>query len=134
MGGGGGAMARSRRVLDRGTLVVALLSLAALMVVTGQVALSNGVIGERAAISDLRADRAYLQARLGLLERDWNTRTAREEIVRKAAEIGLEAPARPSVLLVLDDSPQRNEPSFLKRAMVAVGAREAYAAVGGDGP
>jgi hypothetical protein len=127
-------MARSRRVLDRGTLVAALLCLAALMVVTGQVALSNGVIGERAAISDLRADRAYLQARLGILERDWNERTSREEIVVKAAEIGLVAPARPSVLLVLDESRRDDGPSFLRRAMAAVGAREAHAAVGGDGP
>lgn len=127
-------MARSRCMLDKGALLIAGLGLVALLVVTGQVALSNGIIGERSAISDLRADRSYLQARLGLLERDWNRQTSRDQIVGKAVAIGLEAPTRPSLLMVLNEEPAADGPSFLARAMVAVGAREAHAAVGGERP
>ncbi len=133
-GTGGGAMARSRCMLDTGALLVGLMGFAALLVVTGQVALSNGIIRERTTISDLHADRDYLQARLGLLEQEWNRQTSRDEIAAKAVTIGLVAPTHPSVLMVLDETSERDGPSFLARAMVAVGAREAHAAVGGDGP
>ncbi len=126
-GRGAGSMARSRRVMDRGTLAGVVIGLAVLAVVVGQIALANGIIRQRTALSDLRADRTYLQARIGLLELDWNRQTSREAIAPRAAAIGLVRPEKPSVLLVLDDAGADGGGSFLQRALAVVGAAEARA-------
>lgn len=127
----GGAMARSRRILDKTALLGAVVGAAALAVLVGQIALANGFVRERAAISDLRADRAYLQARVGLLELDWNERTARGAIVERAASLGLVSPEAPSTLIVLDDVGADGDRTFLQRALGVVGAAEARAAEDG---
>ena len=128
----GGAMARSRRIMDKTVLVGAVLGVAVLAVLVGQIALANGFVSECASISDLRADRAYLQARVGLLERDWNERTSRTAIVERAVELGLVTPDAPSSLIVIDTREDADRNTLLQKALKVVGAAEAHASENGS--
>jgi len=96
------SMARSRRLLGRGFLLGGGLVLALLACLTGQVALSNGILSHRCRLAELEADRAYYEARLGTLELAWNRATRQESVVSRAeAELGLERRGDPPRLVVL---------------------------------
>jgi len=101
-----------------------------------QVALSNGVVSQGCRVTELKTDRTYYQARVGILEHRWNSMTSRDVIVSRAGqELGLalqEDPARIVVLVSADPEPKRRDwPGWLRSIG---GGTEAQAATGRRSP
>lgn len=126
-------MACSRTIRGRVPLVMAGFGLMALAVLTSLVALSNGIVAGRRSVQTLRADRAYLETRLGMLEEDWNRETAQGVIVSRARrELRLVPPDGPGTVVVRADPRGEKEAPVWRRLLtrVADGGRVAVARAG----
>ncbi|HPF35115.1 MAG TPA: hypothetical protein P5571_01585 [Candidatus Krumholzibacteria bacterium] len=96
------SMARSRRLISRGRVIGLALVVLVMLAFTGQVTVSNGIVGDSCRLAELEADRAYYQARIGTLELEWNRATRREDVVARAeSELGLVRRGDPPRLVVL---------------------------------
>lgn len=115
-------MARSRCLRDRAPAMIGGAGLGAVMLVTLLVALSNSVVKERRRLRDLRADKVYLETKIGRLEEAWYAATAREHIVARAeTELGLITPDGPGLVVVLaSTATERRRPTW-RRVLAAVG-------------
>jgi len=103
-------MANARNLTGHRTLRCLVLPLCAALVLGGYVALSNATIKSRCRLDDLRADKAYLQTCVGLLERQWLHDTSREVITERAdLELGLAVPEAPGRIMVVDSGRRSGE-------------------------
>ena len=98
------SMAGPQSLIGHRIIKCILLPLGAALVLSGLVALSNNNIKVRCRLDELRADKAYLQTRVGLLEQRWHRETSREIITSRAStELGLATPASPGTIVVVND-------------------------------
>ncbi len=118
-------MARSRNLRDRAPLLIGGACLSAVVLFSMLVALSNAVVKERRQLRDLRADKVYLETKIGRLEEAWYRTTSRDRIVARAEmELGLVTPDGPGLVVVLASAAkERRQPAW----------RQVLAAVGGGG-
>jgi hypothetical protein len=116
-------MARSRNIKDRAPVMVGGACLAAVIVFSLLVALSNAVVKERRLLHDLRADKVYLETKIGLLEESWYRATSRDRIVARAeTELGLVTPEGPGLVVVLASAAmERRQPAW-RQILAAVGS------------
>lgn len=126
------SMARSRSLRDRAPVLMGGVCLGAVLMFSLLVALSNAVVQERRRLRDLRADKIYLETKIGGLEEAWYAATSRDRIVARAeTELGLVTPDGPGLVVVLASAAtERRRPAW-RRILAAVGggsgAREAHA-------
>lgn len=130
------AMARSRRLLGRRVVMGAGLVLGVLLLATGQVALSNGILSQRCRLAVLEADRDYYQAKVGGLESQWNRATSRDLIVARAGvELGLVQLGEPAPVLVHTAPESLGRPEAWRGWLAGLGGgTEARAATGRGEP
>lgn len=115
-------MARSRRLSRQAPLFLLVCGSLTAAVLTQVVSLSNRVVAVRGAIAELRAEKAYLEAAIGLLDAEWNRIAGAEVIVPRAEkELGLVTPDGPGLVVVmLDGAKERDWPAG-RRLLDAVG-------------
>jgi len=115
-------MARSRNLGDRTPLVIGAACLVAVFLFSLLVALSNAVVKERRLLRDLRADKIYLETKIGRLEEDWFRATSRERIIARAEmELGLVTPDGPGLVVVLASAAKERRLPAWRRVLAAVG-------------
>jgi hypothetical protein len=115
-------MARSRRIADRAPLLIGGACCVAVTLFSLLVALSNAVVGERRHLRDLRADKVYLETKIGRLEEAWYRATSRENIVARAeTELGLVTPDGPGLVVVLATPAKERRLPTWRRVLGAVG-------------
>jgi len=116
------SMARSRSLRDRTPLVIGAACVVAVVLFSLLVALSNAVVKERRLLRDLRADKIYLETKIGRLEEAWFSATSRERIIARAeTELGLVTPDGPGLVVVLASAAKERRPPAWRRVLAAVG-------------
>jgi len=117
------SMARSRNIKDRAPVMIGGVCLVAVVVFSLLVALSNAVVKERRLLHDLRADKVYLETKIGRLEESWYRATSRDRIVARAeTELGLVTPDGPGLVVVLASAAmERRQPAW-RQILAAVGS------------
>ncbi len=123
-GGGSGrrAMARSRSIRDRAPLLIGGACFVAVTLFSLLVTFSNAVVKERRLLRDLRADKVYLETKIGRLEEAWFQATSRESIVARAeTELGLVTPDGPGLVVVLATAAKERRLPAWRRVLGAVG-------------
>ncbi len=117
-----GTMARSRRSAGRSVLKSAGACISVALVSVSLVMLANGVVGSRQRIECLQKEKAYLETRIGQIEREWNRVAAREVVVARAeTELGLIAPDGPGTVVVITDEAKDRRAPWFDRVLAAVG-------------
>jgi hypothetical protein len=98
-------MASTRSLADRKFVRFFLLPVCGLLICGLMVAIANGNIKLRCCNEQLRVEKAYLQTRVGLLERQWHRETSRDIITSRAnLELGLHAPETPATIIVYNST------------------------------
>jgi len=116
------AMARSRSIRDRAPLLIGGACLVALTLFSLLVTFSNAVVKERRQLADLRADKVYLETKIGRFEEAWFRATSRESIVARAEkELGLVTPDGPGLVVVLATAAKERRLPAWRRVLAAVG-------------
>ncbi len=115
-------MARSRSLRDRAPALMGGVCLGAVVLFSLLVTLSNAVVKERRRLRDLRADKVYLETKIGRLEEAWYAATSKDSIVARAeTELGLVTPDGPGLVVVLASSATERRESGWRRVLAAVG-------------
>ncbi|MBU0741833.1 hypothetical protein KKG45_08755 [bacterium] len=115
-------MARSRSIRDRAPLVIGAACCVAVVLFSLLVAFSNAVVKERRLLRDLRADKVYLETKIGRLEEEWYRATSRDRIVALAEkELGLVTPDGPGLVVVLASAAKERRLPAWRKVLAAVG-------------
>ena len=115
-------MARSRSIRDRAPLVIGAACFIAVALFSLLVAFSNAVVKERRLLRDLRADKVYLETKIGRLEEEWFRATSHDRIVARAeTELGLVTPDGPGLVVVLASAAKERRLPAWRRVLAAVG-------------
>ncbi len=115
-------MARSRSIRDRAPLLIGGACFVAMILFSLLVAFSNAVVQERRLLRDLRADKVYLETKIGRLEEEWYRATSRDRIVAWAEkELGLVTPDGPGLVVVLASAAKERRLPAWRRVLAAVG-------------
>ncbi len=116
------AMARSRNIRDRAPLLIGGACIVAVTLFSLLVTFSNAVVKERRRLADLRADKVYLETKIGRLEGAWFRATSRESIVARAEkDLGLVTPDGPGLVVVLATAAKERRLPAWRRVLAAVG-------------
>jgi len=120
-----GFMAQRRDMFCRGTALAVPLVLVGVALLAGAVYVSNQVVASRLQVSRLEDRRDFLEARTAQLQAQWNKVTATRVIQERAhAEIGLDLPERPSLVLVQAPRSVRDDPGLWQRVLARFGGGE----------
>ncbi len=99
-------MAQRRDLFCRNTALAVPLVVLGLVLLTGTVFVSNLVVANRMRVAALEDRQEYLEARVAVLQAQWNSLTTPGKIqLRAQRELGLILPAAPHLVLV-QENPQ----------------------------